>query len=364
MNLPLPPCDYFVVAAHGCGQVSFAYYLYRMGIPCTRFQDLVLDDNLDTAFALTTDFKKRYSLCGITVDHKITTTASLEKLSRYRVPVLWQVRDPIDMLRSLVNIRILSNSIYQMRGAPLPYSKDIKKLIEDHLYSEDKSRYLNFSGQISSITNPSSIKLVDVREINDLSCQTTMQNIAAFLGGGNPSAIENISSIAFNDMKSNYFLCRNAKLIPIVIDNITFNMTFYPKHISEYINYYLRNDHIRIFSSIEHENRAYDIVCHQTDVSEQLIQELRKNPSIITALENLFLPEIRKEERMLQNIQRIYDRKKLSTEETIALIRENQRWLQTFTERMHEDYTAVERVSPGHTQNWTYTNFLLNGKRP
>lgn len=336
--------DYILIGNHCVGLMSLFCYLKLMRCPSTLWTDHLV---------MLARLRSQYETCGLTIDKAKYELNTQELFGQHSFPVIWIIRDPIEILTSYINWHIgehiscsnrshwfcnqEANSIYEAFAQVALNAKD--------------SSLLSYNTIFSLAPKFEQLLVIDTQELNSEKIYTTVCSIASFLSTAIPP------NMAAFYHRYNDYTARRWAAFPLFNYNISPNqkkrVCLIPQNISDghlFAYYKILNP---ISHTIEHNGENFNISFVEENSSFDMLYEVctKAASTIPTIL------DIRK--KIVENDVMLYKSLSLTPEKTVDLIKKNTAIYKAFTSISKKSVELVKKISPNKLENWKYYHEIL-----
>lgn len=339
--------DFYLLAPHGVGALSFWYYLCWLGCPASLYPGVYKDGKIDPLKFPVPKTPVSYAR-GITVERFF-----LGKRLEYHAPKAIQlIRDPVDQITTVLNAGI-ANLVNGKRNANMQSLSPSTRL--GHILVVFQMS-LAFSSMRRCIQAPDSCLFIDTSDIQAENCADTLHRVAEYLGGRWHPALDAICRTPYNTFSSRRlwtwqppksfrsgFLARsiqNISIFPTKIHDFCAN-TWAPA---------------RVLDVFTHNGEEYTLSVPAQDFHEEgyLPEELawtEARRDCARIMIDIMAARQEAEER-------VYRQYAMTPDDTIALIRSNPRFHTRFMRMMEHEISLPLREVPEKVERWTHFHAL------
>lgn len=340
--------DFYLLAGHGCGRMSFLYYLSLIGAPSSRNMRAIINKSPKIGFpiAKTINIYRR----GITCDRALQEIGPIS-FGDCKQKIIQIIRDPIDQLTSFINYCIL-NSIC---ASPI-WQFDV--LLDNGKISIIK-KYIHaicyFASLRKMVQSTNRTLYIDTNELHKYAIYDTMKAIQKFLILPN----SDLSTLPFDvsSGSADNMIWGYQQQLGISIDsawNDIKNIAIFPERIHDiYVNNWKRSF---ILDIIEYNNEKYivsipeHLYYQRGAITRSGIWDDEKKESLKRVID-IFLNKI-------EFYKTLYSKYSITWEDMIRIIRNNSSFLSEFANIMKEETSLIRKDAPKKLEAWTHFNSL------
>lgn len=336
--------DFYVLGGHGCGRLSFSYYLNCMGAPV--FPEGNLFPTMETISIPVLKNPETYAF-GLTID-QISGHFGPVNAEPVDTPALWLVRDPIRMLVSLFNY-FLGDAVFGKGNALTLGARPILPFISKHI-----SVCNLFDTLKRSIDTTAEPLVIETPELLPEACAGTLQKIAAYLHIPYTESVSEIAAIPFNTYENRLWSRQPAKSYPISAFYYVSPLYFAPEQIFEF--WYNQWSPSVILFRFTYKGRQF---------SAGMPQE-RYEKIAHTVPGNFFNEEKIEATKTYLDVweehcaltRRLYARYSITAGDVVEAIRKNQKFRSRYLRFMENELKEFSVNYPGIVRKWKYFNSI------
>ena len=331
--------NFCIVSPHGVGLQSFLYYLSKLNLWGSQWYNQI--SHLQQLNAI-------HKLTGITIDNIYKCKEFKNQLTR-KVPVFWLVRDPIEIITSVVNMGIGHNIVISMDKSTTaqPLATPQERIVQ--AVTDQRVTNLEFSAQFRLLQNYGVVKIFDVKDLLPDRVVGTMTEVANTFRL--PMNIpDEILKISYNHFSNRIF--RHYADIQLHTDLPTSQL--FPEKVYDFFTYKTFNH--RFVQTVGHNNKSYAIVTSVPHNEVEETQNKLKRKINLEALANTI--QIREE--ICLKLTELYNERKISSEDTLNFLLENQQLRTILLNKLNKGLVLVGDHKKNYAENWKYYNKFVD----
>lgn len=340
--------DFYFIAPHGTGALSFLYYIVYLGCPSSNHESDYKDGKKTPIFY---PVPKTLSISarGLSLDRFF-----LGKHLNYGAKkVIQLIRDPVEIITSVINWYISSAVC-----CGTTHGINIK-ILNNYSKIEFIMSFFNIMCMFTSMRNcidyKNSTLFIDTSEICAEHIKNTMFNVSNYLNTKYNSILDIICQISYNSFSNRIWKWQPIKnFIGGQIGSYIGNISIYPTVLHDFhANYWSRAKIIDVFI---HKDEEYTVSMPEKyfyergKITRENIWDNSKRESMYTALDIWMAQK--------EVAEQLYKKYAMTPEETIALICSNPRFHSRFMRLMEHEISLPLKEVPQKVERWTHFHSL------
>lgn len=342
--------NFFLVAPHGVGTLSFIYYLTNIGLLASLEAPYCYSEYMNgqiSKLSFPVNKTEKINGRGFTYSN-IITNFKLLKFDTPEAKVIQVIRDPIDQLTSLINFFIANCA----NG----YGRNFT-VLNRKLHIEFIKNFITWSCMYRSlfncVNNYREIFYIDTQEIIGKNCIHTIKRVADFFDINDFNDKDSIYNTSYNSFENRLWLYQSYKSLCLFPSTCIQGIKIIPSYLYDYGANHLEKSYILDEFSYLGENYTIWMPYNtylSIDKNKNNFFDIEKRDAIKTVID-IFLEHKKVSERY-------YNKYKISWQDTISTIKSNNKFYTRFMKLMDYELHIVKNDAPQKVETWHHFNSL------